>query len=93
MGPTASPSLRRPRGGGIRLHGMRTRARDALEPLPLGVRHGLLRVPKLAALGHELGNEARTLLLLELLEPLRAALLALAARRRRRREFTSLHFI
>ena len=76
MGPTASPSLRGRRGG-IRLHWLRAALCDALEPLPLGVRHGLLRVPKLAAIGHELGDEGCTLLLLENQEPLRAALRAL----------------
>ena len=83
MGPTASPLLRVPRRGGIRLHGLRTALSDTLEPHPLGVRHSLLRMLQLAALGHELSNEASALFLLELLEPPRAPLLALPTRRRR----------
>ena len=58
-------------------HGLRAAVRDLLEPHPLGIGHGLLRVPKLAAIGHELGDEGCTLLLLENQEPLRAALRAL----------------
>ena len=82
MDPTASPLLCVPRRGGIRLHGLRTALSDTLEPHPLGVRHSLLRLLQLEALGHELSNEALALLLLEFLEPLRAPLLALRTRRR-----------
>ena len=70
MGPTASP--RRAQAVWSDHHGLRAAVRDLLEPHPLGIGHGLLRVPKLAAIGHELGDEGCTLLLLENQEPLRA---------------------
>ena len=38
-------------------HGLRAAARDLLEPHPLRISHGLLRVPKLTAIGHELDDE------------------------------------
>ena len=48
MGPTASP--RRAQAVWSDHHGLRAAVRDLLEPHPLGIGHGLLRVPKLAAI-------------------------------------------
>ena len=68
--------------GGLGLHRRHAVGRDALEPLPLESRHFLLRNDRVSALGDKVLHSCSTLLLLEILEPQRAALLALAVRRR-----------